>query len=99
MDLAGVVKLLLSIINPLIVLVAALSLFVFFKGLTVFISKSGDEKSHKDGKNLMIWGIIALFVMVSFLGIIQLVQKDLGLSDGKKLPGVLQLPEDKDFKK
>ncbi len=56
----------------------ALALFVFLKGLVKFISQSGDAGSHKEGKDLMIWGIIALFIMVSFLSIIGLAKKIFG---------------------
>ncbi len=55
-----------------------LAILVFFKGLVAFIAKSGDAKSHEDGKSLMIWGIIALFVMVSVFGIIRFFYDDFG---------------------
>jgi hypothetical protein len=93
-DIADLVKIILDILNPLIVLVAALCLFVFFKGLTIFIAKAGDEKSHGDGKRLMVWGIVALFVMVSFLGLIHMAQQDLGVSSSSH-PIIPQFPEDK----
>jgi hypothetical protein len=73
---------LLTLINPLLVLLVALSLLAFFWGLAKFIYKSGDPASHADGKKLMIWGIIALFVLTSFLGIIQFVSNDLGFNFG-----------------
>lgn len=77
-DLSAFVNLLLGIINPLLFLLVGLSLLVFFKGLVTFISNSGDAGSHEEGKKLMIWGVVALFVMVSFLGILQLFYSDLG---------------------
>ena len=85
-DFPSLIKLLLDLIDPLLILIAALSLFVFFKGLAVFIAKSGDEKTHKEGRNLMVWGIIALFVMVSFLGLISMLKKDFGFGGGTGLP-------------
>jgi heme/copper-type cytochrome/quinol oxidase subunit 2 len=75
-NLTEVVRLLINLINPLIVVVAGLALLVFIWGLVKFIAESGDAKSHADGKKLMIWGVIALFVMVSFLGIIQFFYTD-----------------------
>lgn len=80
-DFPGFVNFLLDILNPLIVLVAGIALLVFFKGLVSFIAKAGDDKAHKDGRNLMVWGLIALFVMVSILGIVRLMQDDLGFND------------------
>ena len=71
----GLVKLLTTI-------VMGVALIAFFWGLAKFIFRlGGDEKAVKEGKRLMIWGIIALFVMVSVLGIISFVQRGLGLPD------------------
>lgn len=84
-NFVDLVNKIIRLINPLIALLAALSLLVFFKGLAAFIAKSGDEKSHTEGRNLMVWGIIALFVMVSFLGIISLAKSDLGFTHGMPL--------------
>lgn len=72
-----------GLINLAIPVVGALALFVFMKGLVQFIAKSGDTKSHEDGKKLMIWGIVALFVMVSFLSIISLARTTFGIQDSK----------------
>lgn len=68
----------LPIINSLTVLLAAVALFVFFKGLAAFIGKAGDAKGRQDGKNLMIWGVVALFVLVSIFGILRFFYADFG---------------------
>lgn len=71
-----------GILNSLIVILIALALFVFLWGLVKFIFRvGGDEKAVAEGKRVMIWGLIALFIMVSVWGIIELVQDDLGLSN------------------
>jgi hypothetical protein len=75
---AELVRLLLGLINPLLIIIVGLAILAFFKGLIAFIYKSGDEKAQKEGKNLMIWGLIAIFVMVSFMGIIRMAYTDLG---------------------
>ncbi len=48
----------------------------FFFGVTKFIwgIRSGAEKAITDGKQFMIWGLIALFVMFSVYGIIKFAQ-------------------------
>jgi hypothetical protein len=55
--------------------VAAIALLAFFWGLAQFIFKtgSGDKTAIDNGKNLMKWGIIGLFVMVSIWGIIYFI--------------------------
>ncbi len=80
------IGLFLDLINTTIPVVAGLALLVFFWGLVKFIGKAGDSKNHEEGKNLMIWGIIALFIMVSFMGIIRFFHKDLGLKGGVGVP-------------
>ena len=53
-----------DIINVLIPLVAALALLYFFWGLAQFILNSGSDDAKTEAKNKMIWGIVALFVIV-----------------------------------
>lgn len=76
--LKDIVNILLDLINPLLLLLAGLSLLIFFKGLVTFIFNSGDVKANAEGKQLMKWGIIALFVMLSFWGIIAFFSESFG---------------------
>ncbi|MBX4206551.1 hypothetical protein KW784_02075 [Candidatus Parcubacteria bacterium] len=79
-DFKSLVTFAMGIINSLTVLAAAAALFVFFKGLLSFISKAGagDAKSHAEGRSLMIWGIVGLFVLASVFGILRFFYSDLG---------------------
>lgn len=56
---------------------------LFFYGVVTFIygrvTGSGDLKDIEKGKEFMLWGLIALFVMVSVWGIIKLAQDMLGV--------------------
>lgn len=54
-------------------IVVALALLYFFYGLAKFILYSDDEAKRKENRNIMVWGIIALFVMVSIWGIINVL--------------------------
>ena len=67
-----------GLINPLIVILVGAALLVFFWGLAKFIFRvGGDEKAVEGGKRLMIWGLIALFIMMSVWGIIRFMQNAL----------------------
>ena len=69
-----------DLVQILTIIVAGIALLVFFFGLMKFIFKlGGDEDAVKEGKTLMIWGIVALFVMVSVWGIIGFMQRELNL--------------------
>ena len=63
----------LNFINTAFPIMVALTMLVFFWGLSKFILAAGDEKKVADGKRLIFWGIIALFIMVSIWGIINLL--------------------------
>lgn len=72
-----------GVINLLIPLVFALALLYFFWGLSKFILGGGEDKEK--GKNIMIWGIVALFIMASVWGIINFIEDALGV-DGSTAP-------------
>ncbi|MEX0932473.1 MAG: hypothetical protein WDZ61_01075 [Parcubacteria group bacterium] len=80
-NFSDLVRIIINLINPLLILIAGLALLAFFWGLAKFIFRvGGDEKAVDEGKRLMVWGLIGLFVMVSFLGIISLLYDDLGFT-------------------
>lgn len=69
-----------TIVTTLIPIVMGLAVLVFFWGLVKYIANASDEASKGEGKTLMIWGMIALFVMVALWGILGWVQTQLGLT-------------------
>ncbi|NQV88585.1 MAG: hypothetical protein HQ402_03485 [Parcubacteria group bacterium] len=71
----------LTLINLVIPVVFGLALIVFFYGVAKFVFKSreGDEDAIKEGKSLMLWGVISIFVMGSLWGVIYFIQYELGL--------------------
>ncbi len=75
-----ILKTVLPLINAITFLLASLALLVFFWGLVKFIVNVGNqgEKAVKEGKDLMVWGLIALFLMVSVWGILRFFYADLG---------------------
>ncbi|MCW9054667.1 MAG: hypothetical protein OQJ98_01635 [Candidatus Pacebacteria bacterium] len=77
--LQGVLGVFSDLINLAIPLVIALAVLLFFWGLATYIMKAGEEKEQ--GRDLMIWGIIALFVMVSIWGLVRLLQDTFNVGD------------------
>jgi uncharacterized membrane protein YidH (DUF202 family) len=66
-SIAGsIVELLGDLVMPLL-FILALSWFIW--GTIEFIRNSDNQEKRKEGRRRMLWGIIALFVMVAFLGI------------------------------
>jgi hypothetical protein len=62
-----------ALVNLLVPLVIAIGLLLFIWGLVTYIAASGDEAAKEEGKRKMIWGIIALFVIVAVWGIVQIL--------------------------
>ncbi len=69
-----------GLVSASIGILVTLALAVFFWGLVKYLFNLGGEKGHEQGKHLMIYGIVALFVMVSVWGLIQFVQSFFGIS-------------------
>lgn len=71
-----------NIVQNLITLLSGAALVVFLWGLVRFIydRARGDEKDLQKDKEGMLWGLGALFVLVSVWGIIKMVQDIFGIS-------------------
>jgi len=80
--LSSVVTSIRTLLNSLIPILIALAVIYFFWGLITFIRAAGDDKKRTEGKNQMLWGIIAIAVMVSIFGIIAWLQGTLGVQTG-----------------
>ena len=86
-DFIGLVKIFIDLIRNILPVIAGLAVLVFIWGLVKFIFRvSGDEKAVTDGKNLMKWGLVALFVMVSVWGIISFFYQDIGFGSSLMYP-------------
>lgn len=63
-----------------------IALLVFFWGLAKLIFSAGDEEKRSEGKKVMGWGIIALFVVVSIWGIVFFLADSLDVGVGGSAP-------------
>lgn len=77
---AGTKKILLGIKNiiaTLIPIAFSLAVLLFFWGVAKFIFASGNGKD--EGKKIMVWGVVAIFVMSSVWGIVALISVTFGI--------------------
>jgi TM2 domain-containing membrane protein YozV len=84
-DLSGVETLVRSvskIVDLLIPIVFALAMLFFFWGLAQYILASGDSGKQEEGRNKMIWGIVALFVMSAVWGLVRWIGNSLDVTVG-----------------
>lgn len=63
-----------TFLNALIGLFITLAIVVFFWGLVKYIWGVGGSEDKSEGLQIMMYGVIAIFVMVSIWGIIRLLQ-------------------------
>ena len=81
-----------TVLAPLVGLLLTAALVVFFWGMVKYINSLSSEKDKQEGKQLMIWGVVALFVMVSVWGLVNLLQGTF-LGDVSTTPfPVIQMP-------
>lgn len=78
----NIVTPLASIVAALLPVVVGIAVLVFFWGLVKYIFAQGSEESKADGKKIMFWGAVALFIMFSIWGIIQLAQQTFDVEGG-----------------
>jgi hypothetical protein len=63
-----------TLVNASIGILVTLALATFFWGLVRYLFHLGGEKGAEQGKHLMIYGVVALFVMVSVWGLVAFIQ-------------------------
>ncbi len=88
-DIFSFVKRILDTALPLLI-AAAVVWFVY--GLFQLFLAADDEKKEK-AKNTVIWGVIALFVMVSVWGLVNILVGTFNLNNNaQRLPDLPQVP-------
>src|SRR3989344_3282355 len=78
---------LINVAGPIVI---GLALLYFFWGLASYIFSSDDPEKKESGRNIMIWGVIALFVMVSVWGLVNVLSDTFNLETGA--PDVPNIP-------
>lgn len=95
-DLSKVSKLLTqvySILNDIILPgILVLALIFFMWGVAMFILGAGDPEKREQGKHVMTWGIVALFVIVAVWGIVFWIASllDVAVGGAAPTPGVVR---------
>lgn len=75
-----------DIVNSLIPIAAGLALLGFFFGLAKYIFQAGNDEAQDEAKSIMVWGVIALFLIAAIGGIIEVLRTTLGIGDGSFNP-------------
>jgi uncharacterized membrane protein len=71
-----------NFMNSLIPLIISIGLILFLIGIVQFVTAGGDEEKRAAARGMIIFGIIALFVMVSVWGFVNILSKTFFQSGG-----------------
>lgn len=66
-------KILTGIVNPIIVILSALAFAWFMYGVTRFVIMKDNEQERSNGKKHIIFGILALVIIFSIWGILNVL--------------------------
>lgn len=72
-----------SVLPGLISVLTAFAVLYFVWGVILFIAQLENEQARAEGKKRMLWGIVALFVLVSTWGFVALLQRVVGANDSR----------------
>lgn len=75
--LVSITTILRSVI-PVILIIATI---IFIWGLIMYIVSAGKEESRKEARNIMVWGIIILFVTVAVWGFVNILGTTLNVEN------------------
>lgn len=85
-NLQTLLKAIGNLVNLATPIVVGLALLAFFWGLVKYIFSADSDDAKKQGVRLMVGGIIAIFVIVSIVGIVRWIGTSLGVGQGGQLP-------------
>ncbi len=69
---ASAVHTILNLVYSLEWLLSGVAVTIFLWGCVRFIAKAGDAKAREQGRQMIVWGLVALFVIFSIQGILWL---------------------------
>jgi len=67
-----------AIFDTIVPLLMVVAMAVFLWGVVKYIYAAGDEEKRKEAKGIIIYGVLGMFILVAFWGIIQIVAYTFG---------------------
>lgn len=75
-----------GILGAIIPFFMILATVIFLWGVIQYITAGGEEEKIKAGRTYMLWGIIALFIMIAVWGLVNVVANTLGVGTNNVIP-------------
>ena len=75
-------KIITLVINPILLVLFSTGFLLFVYGFVEYLRamNKGDNPGISSGRQHMMWGIVGMLIMVSFNGIIALIENSFGLN-------------------
>lgn len=70
-----------ALINQILPIIISLTLLVFLWGIFLFVMSGADMDKRAEARGYILWGIIALAVMVSVWGLVNLLRTSISLNN------------------
>ncbi|HEY4480390.1 MAG TPA: hypothetical protein VJB58_02895 [Candidatus Paceibacterota bacterium] len=86
MNLTDIINMFINIGLRLIPLLGAIAFLMFIWGVARFIRAAGNEKELKDSKNLLVWGVVGMFVLITIWGIVSFLRSEFGFGSEVGIP-------------
>ncbi|MFM2383801.1 MAG: hypothetical protein RIQ72_373 [Candidatus Parcubacteria bacterium] len=81
----GILRYSSTFLGRLAPFIITLTLLTFLWGMFQMV-RSGSEESRKEGRQIIVFGVVALFVMVSVWGLVNLLRRTTGLTGASTAP-------------
>ena len=73
-DIEGILGIVKGLLDAVVPILIVLALIYFIYGVAKYITSSGDAEGQAGARSIMIWGIIALFAIVSVWALVGILQ-------------------------
>ncbi len=90
MDMVEVFQYLIKMVAMLIPILVGFAIVAFFWGIVKFIAHADDERAIAEGKLFIVWGLVGLFVLVSFWALVGYIQETIGVEEALSLGNLSQ---------
>ncbi|MCH7883244.1 hypothetical protein IIA95_02420 [Patescibacteria group bacterium] len=90
-DVQAFLSSIIGVLNQVVPLLIAIAGVVFLWGVVLFVMGAGDEEKRKTGRNLIIYGLIGLAVMISFWGLVNILLATFG-TGSRAIPTIPSIP-------
>ncbi len=100
-NLSSVIIRFQNILNLIIPFLVGLAVFIIIYGILGYISQAADEERRAEARNFILWGVVAVFIMLSVWGLVTILINTFDLNnsnavvqDTYKTGAVPDLPKD-----